>query len=187
MAVTPRRSCPVAVTRMLPAFALGEALRCQHMLHVRGADPLRERGEGAVGGRVRIAADDGHARQRCALFWPDHMHDALTRVRHLELANAKATAIVVQRKHLRAGDLVLDARDAGGAVGGGQVVVWRREVGVKPPRHPPGQLQSLECLGRGDLVQEMPVDVEQRHAVVALGNGVSIPNLVVESLSGHAA
>ena len=42
--------------------ALGEGLGRQHVLDLAGADAEGERPEGAVGGGVGVAADDGHAR-----------------------------------------------------------------------------------------------------------------------------
>jgi hypothetical protein len=50
------------------------------MLHLGGADAEGQGAEGAVGGRVAVAADHGHARLREALLRPDHMHDALADV-----------------------------------------------------------------------------------------------------------
>ena len=44
----------------------------------------------------------------------------------------------------------------------GDVVVHRRERQVGPPHAPAGEAQALERLRRGDLVDEVQVDVEQR-------------------------
>jgi hypothetical protein len=42
------------------------------------------------------------------------------------------------------------------------VVIHRRDRQIGPPHLPAGEPQPLECLRRGDLVDEVQVDVEQR-------------------------
>ena len=81
----------------IATLALRQALRRQHMLDFGRADAVRQRRERAVGGGMRIPADDGHARQGRALLRPDDVNDALAHVRHLELTDAEALAVLVQR------------------------------------------------------------------------------------------
>ena len=47
------------------------------MLHLGGADPEGQRPEGAMGGGVGVAADDGHARLGDPLLGTDDVDDAL--------------------------------------------------------------------------------------------------------------
>ena len=75
--------------------------------------------------------------------------------------------------------------DAAAAVGGGHVVVAHREVGRQPPHLAPGDLQALEGLRAGDLVQQVAVDVQQRGAVFLGVQDVVVPELVVEGASCH--
>ena len=56
---------------------LGQGLRGQHVLDLRGADAEGERSDGTVGRRVAVAADDRHPGLREAQLGPDHVHDAL--------------------------------------------------------------------------------------------------------------
>ncbi len=49
----------------------------QHVLDLGGADAEGQRAEGAVGGGVRVAAHDRHARLGQAQLRADHVHDAL--------------------------------------------------------------------------------------------------------------
>jgi len=146
-----------------------------------------QRAECTVSGGVRIAADHGHARQGCSLLRADHMDDALARVVHRELEDAEVRAVLAQRAHLRARDFVGDGGQSADALGlgGRHVVVGRGEVGIHPPRFPPGQPQPFERLRRGHLVQDVAVDVEQRGAVVAAADLVHLPQLVVQGLAGH--
>ena len=60
---------------------LGQRLGGQHVLDLARADAEGERAEGAVGGRVAVAADDRHARLGPALLGPDDVDDALVGVR----------------------------------------------------------------------------------------------------------
>ena len=78
---------------MLLALLLDQALRCEHVLDVGGADALRQCTERAVRRGVRIAADDRHARQRRALLRTDDVHDALTTIEDVELADAEVPAV----------------------------------------------------------------------------------------------
>ena len=167
------------------ALALRQALRRQHMLHLRRANALRQSSEGAVRRCMRIPAHDGHPRQRRPLFRADHVNDALAHIRHLDLANGEPLAVLVQRLHLRLGHRIGNPIDARGAIGGGHVVVRRRQIRIPPPRLPPSQGQPLERLRRRHFVQQMAVDVEQRHAVAALGHSMRIPNLVVDGAPSH--
>jgi hypothetical protein len=52
-------------------------------------------------------------------------------------------------------------------------VVRGREGAIGPPQPPAGEPQGLERLRRGDLVNEVEVDVEER-----LGDLVRLPDLV---------
>ena len=65
--------------------------------------------------------------------------------------------------------------------------LWSGVARFASTRHggPPRQRQALERLRRGDLVQQMPINVEDRHAVVALGDDMGVPDLVVDGLSDH--
>ena len=76
-AVSPGGSSPANSTQHRPRPALGQRLRREHVLDLGRADPERERAEGAVRGRVAVAADDRHARLRQAELGPDHVDDPL--------------------------------------------------------------------------------------------------------------
>ena len=62
-----------------PGPRLHDALGGQHVLHLAGADAERQRAERAVGGGVRVAADDDHAGLGEPELRADHVHDALLR------------------------------------------------------------------------------------------------------------
>ena len=164
-----------------------QALGGQHVLDLGGADAVGQRAECTVGGGVRVAADHGHARQGRALLRADHVDDALAHVVHLEFQDAEVLAVLVQGLHLQARDRIGDGHQPAVTLGpgGGHVVVGGGEVGVDPPGLAPGQAQALEGLRRGDLVEDVAVDVDQRGAVVATGHLVHLPQLVVQGLAGH--
>ena len=147
---------------------------------------MRQGSESPVGGRVRVAADDGHARQRGALFGSDDVDDALAAVGHVELFDVEPPAVLVQGDHLGLGDGILDAGDAARPARRRHVVVRRRQIGPEPPRLSPGQRQALERLGRSHLVQEVAIHVQDGEPVVAFGDGMRIPDLVVYGLACHA-
>ena len=49
----------------------------QHVFNLTRANAVRQRPKRAVGGCVRVTANNRHAGQRRAIFGPHHMHDAL--------------------------------------------------------------------------------------------------------------
>ena len=63
--------------RIERGLLLDHALGGEHVLDLARADAERERAEGAVGGGVRVAADDRHAGLGDAELGADHVHDAL--------------------------------------------------------------------------------------------------------------
>ena len=64
------------------------------MFDLGSADAKGERTERAVSCRVAIAADDGHAWQRAALFGPDDVHDALPGVTHFVERDSKLGGVL---------------------------------------------------------------------------------------------
>ncbi len=175
-----------AATRRQPAvdthqhvlrLARQQRLRGQHVFDLAGADAVRQRAEGAVGGGVRIAADHRHARQRRALLRADHVHDALALVVHLELRDAEAVAVGVERVDLQPRDRVGDALRA---IGGRHVVVAHRQVGADAPDLATCLVQALERLRAGHFMDQVAVDVQQRRAVVLGVDDVLVPDLVVK-------
>ena len=92
-------------------FLLDQRLGGQHMLDLGGADPVRQRAEGAMRRGVAVAADDRHARQRPALLGADDMHDPLPDVGDGIVVDAEIARVLVE-----GGDL--DAAFLGHLVGG---------------------------------------------------------------------
>ena len=70
--------------------------------------------------------------------------------------------------------------------GGGDVVVDRGDVAVGAAELAAGQAQAVEGLGRGDLVDEVEVDVEDRGLACGLGDEVGLPDFFEEGAGcGH--
>jgi hypothetical protein len=153
-------------------LALLERLRGEHVLHLARADPEGERAEGAVRRGVGVAADDGHPGLGHAELRPDHVHDALAPGAERVDRHAELRAVLLERLDLHARELVADLLRGGRAVGR-DVVVRGGERPVRPAHRAPGQAQRLERLGRGHLVHEVEVDVQER-----VGHLVRVPDLV---------
>jgi len=56
---------------------------------------MRKTRKRAVSGGMRIAAHDGHAGQGRALLRPDHVHDALTAIVHIEIGQPVFFGVVI--------------------------------------------------------------------------------------------
>jgi hypothetical protein len=147
-------------------LGLRQGLRGQHVLDFAGADAEGERAECAVGAGVRVAADDGHAGLGDAELGADDVDDALVaRVDVVEL-DAEVGAVLAQRGDLRGGDLVDDVEAA--FDGGGDVVVDGGDGAIGAADLAAGEAQAFKGLRRGDLVEQLQVDVEERG--LALGS-----------------
>ena len=153
------------------------------MFHFAGADAVRQCAERAVGAGVRVAADDGHAGQRRALFGAHHMYDALAFVFKREIRQrAEFFDVFVQSVHLQLGNRVFDAFVP--MVGGG-VVVGGGDHAVDAPQLAAGHFQAFKRLRAGDFVHQMAVDIQQHRAVFFFADDVAVPEFVVEGLRFH--
>src|ERR1019366_9999847 len=101
------------------------------MLDLARADAERERAEGAVGGGMRIPADDRQPRLGHAQFGADHVHDPLAIGADRVDRDAELLAVALERLHLDARELVLDRGGTRRDVGR-NVVVARRERAIGP-------------------------------------------------------
>ena len=155
--------------------ALDQGLRRHHVLHLGGADADGEGAEGAVGGGMGIAANDGHAGLGHALFGADDVDDALADVVHAPVFETEFATVPLQRLDLDAGYLL---GDAGGAVAGRHVVVGHRDDGFGPAHRAAGVAQPFEGLGAGYLMDQVAVDVDELGAVVLGIDDMALPNLV---------
>ena len=146
------------------------------MLDLGRADAERQRAERAMGGGVRVAADDREPRLRQAELRADDVNDpfptASGRVeRHPELGAVSLECI----------ELCLRQR-VGRARAGGDVVIHRRECQVRSADPPAGESKPLEGLRGGDLVHEVQVDPEESGLTRRLGYQAALPDAIEEGL-----
>ena len=146
---------------------------------------MGQRAEGAVGGGVAVAADDGGAGQREALLGADHVDDALALVELVEVAHAELGGVLGEGLDLDAAFLL---GDAARAVGGGNIVVDHGQGLLGMAHLAAGHAQALEGLRAGHLMHEMAVDIEQAGAILGLVDEMVVPDLVIERARlGHGA
>ena len=158
---------------------LEDALRGQHHLHFAGADAESDGTHGPVGGSVRIAADDGHARQGQSLFRSHDVDDAVVRTHHPVMGQPELGGIARQRVHLGLGNGIFDYL----------VLVMRRGVVVRHTEDPfraqaadTACAQPVEGLRTGHLVAVQPVDVQLGRAVLDQRDDVRIPYFVEQGI-----
>jgi hypothetical protein len=110
--------------------------------------------------------------------------DALVGMAHAETGDAELVAVGPQDLHLPGRDGVGDRLVE---PGGGDVVVHGGDGEVGPADRAARQAQTLEGLGRGDLVHEVEVDVEQVGLAVRTGaDDVAVPDLLTQRAAcGH--
>jgi hypothetical protein len=159
-----------------------QGLRGQHVLDLAGADAVRQRAEGAVGGGVAESPQTTVMPGSVApLLRADDVHDALALVRNGKYAAAPnsrmlASSVVTCSLADRVGDAVVAQLPAGG----GRVVVGGGHDRTDAPDLAAGQAQALEGLRAGHFVHQVAVDVEHGGAVFFGVDDVFVPDLVVQ-------
>ena len=156
-------------------FALPQGLGRHDVLDLGRADAEGDAAERPVRGGVRIAADQGEARQGDALFGADHMDDAVAVVGHAEMGKAhflgKGGQHFDRFPHFARRNIV----DRLG--GGGHAVIGDAEQLVRFPDRKALRLQRVEG-AEMQVVRQMPVDIEQDVAVFALEDDVLVPDFL---------
>jgi len=153
------------------------------VFHFRCADAVCQCAECAVGAGVRVAADHGHPRQRCALLGPHHVHNALPLVHKRKIRQrAEFFDVFVQSVHLQLGNGVLNAFVP---IACGRVVVGGGHHAVYAPELAICHFQALKGLRAGYFVYQMAVYIQQHRAVFFFAHNVAVPEFVVEGLRGH--
>ena len=177
LAEQPKPSVPSTRDLHVLRRLLQQRLRRHHVLDLGRADAERQRAHRAMRRGVAVAADDRRARQAEAEFRADDVHDALPHIEDRDVRHAELDDVLLQRLDLDAAVLFLDVGRRARA-DGRDVVVGDRDRQVRPAQLAAGQTQTLERLRAGDLVQQMPVDVENAGPVRELLHDVAVPDLV---------
>src|SRR5207249_1897582 len=111
---------------------------------LRCADAVRQTGECTVRAGMRVAAHDGHARQRGALLRTDDVDDALPIIEVWEIdLGAEFLDVRVERLDLQARERIAHASHALIPVRGGRVVVGGGHYRVDAPRLAAGKPQAF--------------------------------------------
>ena len=92
----PRLQAALHLDRERLRLRLEQALGGEHVAHLAGADAEGQGPEGAVGARVAVAADDGHARLGEAQLGADHVHDALALAAQGVEGDAELAAVLLE-------------------------------------------------------------------------------------------
>ena len=143
-----------------------------------GTDAEGVGAEGAMCRGVAVAADDEQAGQGEALFGPDYMHDALACVAQAEQGDRVVRRIRFEIAH-HGGDLGIG--DTGRPAARRHVVVRDAESQGGLSNGASARLHLAEGVERA-LMHEMPVDPQQRGAVLAPHDLMRRPQLVDQGL-----
>ena len=154
-----------------------QALRREHVLHLGRADAEGEGAEGAVRRGVAVAADDGQPRLRETQLRPDDVDDALAPAAGRVERDPELLAVRAQRLELCARERIGDRPGERG-----DVVVHRRDREIRAAHRASREAQPLECLRRGDLVDQMEVDVEEGRLARRLVDDMALPDPVEQRL-----
>ena len=156
---------------------LNQRLGGQHMLDLGSADAVGQGAEGTMGRGMAVAADNGHAGQGEALFGADNVNNALTLVEGVEIFDAELAGILGQSSDL---DRAFGVRIGQRTVGGGHIVVNHGQGALGMAHLAVVHPQALKGLRAGDFVHQVPVDIEERRAVLIVLDQMVVPDLVVE-------
>lgn len=111
------------------------------------------------------------------------MDDTLPPIRHTEVGEAKRLHIFLEGGTLRPRVGLRNKIGDSGEVfarGGRDIVVYRRESAVGTANGTPCSTQSLKSLRTRHLVHQMPVDVDEREAVLVYFDDMIVPDLIVK-------
>ena len=158
-------------------FFLNERLGCQHMLHFRRTNAMRQGTESAMGGGVAIAAHNGGAGQGEALFGANHMDNALPLVALMEIFNAEFGRIGRQRFHLNP---AFGLGNTLGTIGCGNIMVHHGERLFRMRHAATRHAKPLKGLRAGHFMDKMPINPQQGRAVLGLMHQMIVPDLVVK-------
>jgi hypothetical protein len=157
-------------------LSLRKRLRRQNVLDLGGPDPERERPERPVRGRVAVAADHGDARPRETELRADDVDYALPAASRGVEGDAEVRAVAAK------GIELLTREGVEGTVLCRHVVIHRCQGAVRPAHTAAREPEPFECLRRGDLVDEMEVDVEQGRLLALLADEMALPDAVEKGL-----
>jgi hypothetical protein len=153
----PGREPPIDADLIGLRVALEQRLGREDHLDFARADPERQRTEGAVGARVRVAAHDRHAGLGETQLRPDHVDDPLAGVTDAVERDPEFRAVRLELADLRRGELVEDRQARGRR---GDRMVGRGDGLAGPADAQSARAQTREGLRAGDLVDEVEVDGE---------------------------
>ena len=163
---------------------LHEALRREDVFDFAGADAERQRAERAVRGSVAIAADNGLAGLGDAEFRADDVDDALILAVHVEEAHAGLAAVFFEGIELELGVVIEDGQ---GTVGGGDGMVHYGEREIRAADFAAFGAEASESLGRGALVDEVAVNIDDGGLAGIFANDVGVPDFLIESFRRHGS
>src|ERR1041384_632571 len=165
---------PVHSNQKCLRLRLLQALSRKNVLDFTGANPKSQSSERSMRRRVAVAADNRHSGLGQSEFRTDHVNDSLVRtVEPVEL-NPKFTAVVLERIDLFFGDRVQDGKRS---IGRRNVVIHSRKRQVGSTNLALAEPQTFECLRRGNLVNKMAVDIENRGLGRFVVYDVVVPDL----------
>ena len=137
------------------------------------SDAKRQCPERAVRRGVAVAADDRDARTSKPELGTDHVHDPLPPGAGFVKRHVERGAVVAERVELGLGEHVGDRptvrRD---------VVIHRCDRSVGASKWTVGQPEPFKCLRRGDLVQQVKVDVDEHRLARFFADDVAFPHTV---------
>ncbi len=161
--------------------ALHQRLGGENVRQLARSDAEGERPHAAVRAGVAVAADDERAGQAQPQLRPHHVHDALSGLVDVEEADAGLARLGAQRHE----QLGADLRGAGSPRSAGDGVVGGGERQVRAHHLDAAALQIEQPARAAEIVQQMPVHVQQVGVVAEIGDHVGIPDLGKQGAGGH--
>ncbi len=156
-------------------LALEQRLRRENHLHLARADAESERAERAVGGRVRVAAHDRHARLGQSQLRSDDVDDALAVRTQAVEGDAELARVARQSLYLEGRLLVEDWEPA--LVGRCRMIGrGQRPLGMSDGQSAPSE--TFEGLRAGDLVDQVQVDRKHGGRAGLFEHDVLVPDLL---------
>ena len=153
----------------------------QDVFHFTRSNTKGQSSKSTVGGSVRISTDGDTSRQSETLFRSNNVNNSLSFISERKVWQVKVLDIDFQLKHLCSTGGFFDKGfhiDQLGSVGRGHIMVDSDQSTIRSTNTAFGHTQTFKGLGRSDLVDQVPIDVNQTGKTVIFDQ-VVIPDFIV--------
>jgi hypothetical protein len=157
-------------------------LRRKDVLNFTSSDTKRQGSKRTMRGRVRVTTYGNTTRQSETLLGADNVNDSLAFIGKGKVFESEIVNVLFQLHDLSSTGSLLDKGfdiDELASVRRGHIVIDSHKSAVGSPHGATGETEAFKCLGRGNFVNQVAIDVDKRRHTVIVDQMV-VPDLVTK-------